>query len=82
MSRRSCSGGRLKSRACRDARSARPRAPARSTPSEYRTDQVYWEDRATEDAGNEFFIKLVKAPKGRGVPKHPRGYYVQTFYPI
>ncbi|MFI2765660.1 hypothetical protein ACH5A3_43870 [Streptomyces echinatus] len=43
--------------------------------------KVYWADRATEDAGNRFFLKLVKAPKGPGIPKHPRGYYVQTFYP-
>ncbi|MFF8597630.1 ricin-type beta-trefoil lectin domain protein [Streptomyces sp. NPDC015232] len=44
--------------------------------------KVYWGDRATENAGNGFFIKLVKAPKGPGIPKHPRGYYVQTFYPV
>ncbi|WP_433455140.1 RNase A-like domain-containing protein [Streptomyces sp. CA-142005] len=44
--------------------------------------KVHWADRPTEEAGNHFFLKLVKAPKGRGIPKHPRGYYVQTFYPV
>ncbi|MEV6114879.1 RICIN domain-containing protein [Streptomyces sp. NPDC052109] len=43
--------------------------------------KVFWADRATEDAGNQFFLKLVKS-KGRGVAKHPRGYYVQTFFPV
>ncbi|WP_241741219.1 RICIN domain-containing protein [Streptomyces sp. L2] len=43
--------------------------------------KVYWGDRPTVDAGNGFFLKLVKAPRRDGMPKHPRGYYVQTFYP-
>ncbi|MEU9279128.1 polymorphic toxin-type HINT domain-containing protein, partial [Streptomyces sp. NPDC048341] len=41
---------------------------------------VYWENRASEAAGNGFFIKLVRVPKTAG--KHRFGYYVQTCYPI
>ncbi|KUO06752.1 RNase A-like domain-containing protein [Streptomyces sp. DSM 15324] len=37
--------------------------------------------RAPTAAGNGYYIKLVRAPKGPGIPKHPRGYYVQTCYP-
>ncbi|MEU9247375.1 polymorphic toxin-type HINT domain-containing protein, partial [Streptomyces sp. NPDC048385] len=44
--------------------------------------KVFWADKPTEAAGNGFVIKLVKAPKVKGAPKHPRGYYVQTFYPV
>ncbi|MEU2426088.1 ricin-type beta-trefoil lectin domain protein [Streptomyces sp. NPDC007851] len=41
---------------------------------------VYWENRASEAAGNRFFIKLVRVPEQAG--KHRFGYYVQTCYPI
>ncbi|MFJ8104203.1 ricin-type beta-trefoil lectin domain protein [Streptomyces sp. NPDC096132] len=44
--------------------------------------KVYYADgRAPTAAGNTYYIKLVRAPKVKGQPKHPRGYYVQTCYP-
>ncbi|MFD9005192.1 ricin-type beta-trefoil lectin domain protein [Streptomyces sp. NPDC059582] len=43
---------------------------------------VYYADRRTPTAaGNGYYIKLVRVPKVKGQPKHPRGYYVQTCYP-
>lgn len=47
---------------------------------------VYYADgtaagRAPKAAGNRYYIKLVRAPKVPGQPKHPSGYYVQTCYP-
>ncbi|MFD7879256.1 polymorphic toxin-type HINT domain-containing protein, partial [Streptomyces sp. NPDC059766] len=42
---------------------------------------IFWADKPAEAAGNRFTIKLVKAPKLPGAPKHPYGYYVQTFIP-
>ncbi|MFI1711316.1 ricin-type beta-trefoil lectin domain protein [Streptomyces griseoruber] len=46
---------------------------------------VYYDNRTVvrdpKAAGNGYYIKLVRAPKGPGIPKHPRGYYVQTCYP-
>ncbi|MFJ1974602.1 ricin-type beta-trefoil lectin domain protein [Streptomyces sp. NPDC087903] len=41
----------------------------------------YADGRTPTAAGNGYYIKLVRAPKGKGIPKHPRGYYVQTCYP-
>ncbi|MCX3063565.1 RNase A-like domain-containing protein, partial [Streptomyces beihaiensis] len=43
--------------------------------------KVYWADKPTEAAGNGFLLKLVKAPRKPGMPKHPKGFYVQTFFP-